>query len=293
METPQIIYIQGNGHSGSTLLSMVMELDARTFNAGELSFIIRKGIENEFCSCGDKIGQCPFWNEVLDKWKQRTNASIIELRTLRNRYERNLTTLRLYFAMFSNSQSLRRYNFLIGILFESIAQVSGKNIIIDASKSPQRALILSRFKNIRVLHLIRDFKGVLNSAKKSWTRDLEKGYEEDKQPRKTYRVLLDWLFINSLGSLHRLLYPSVWLTYRDFIQFNSKVLNERLEPQLYIKELRPMSSEHMIAGNALRLEKNVMLNSETGFKYENLTQGQLRIARSVDKIFSIWLANES
>ena len=54
-----------------------------------------------------------------------------------------------------------------------------------------------------------------------------------------------------------------------------------------------MSSEHMIAGNALRLKKNVMLNSETGFKYENLTQGQLRIARSVDKIFSIWLANES
>ena len=108
METPQIIYIQGNGHSGSTLLSMVMELDSRTFNAGELSFIIREGIENEFCSCGDEVGQCPFWNEVLDKWKQRTNASIIELRTLRNRYERNLTTLRLYFAMFSNSPSLRR-----------------------------------------------------------------------------------------------------------------------------------------------------------------------------------------
>ena len=66
----KVLYIAGNGHSGSTLLDIVIGSNPSIFSAGELGFITRPSIWEEFCSCGTKISECTLWighNEAMGK----------------------------------------------------------------------------------------------------------------------------------------------------------------------------------------------------------------------------------
>jgi hypothetical protein len=67
-----VLYIAGGGHSGSTILSIVLGISKHIFTAGEVKFYgehtndeleIWKYIEN-ICMCGRKSKECPFWTVV-------------------------------------------------------------------------------------------------------------------------------------------------------------------------------------------------------------------------------------
>ncbi len=61
-----------------------------------------------------------------------------------------------------------RYAEYTGALFNAIADLSGADVIVDSSKSPARALALSRTPglDVRMLHLVRDVRGVAYSLRK-------------------------------------------------------------------------------------------------------------------------------
>ena len=67
------------------------------------------------------------------------------------------------------------YAEMTAALYRSISDVSGKTVILDSSKKPLRtyALLATGTVDVRVLHLVRDGRGVVWSRLKSLPRDVE------------------------------------------------------------------------------------------------------------------------
>ncbi len=57
-------------------------------------------------------------------------------------------------------------------LYRAIANVADADYVVDSSKAPAYAIILSRMRNvdIRLLHMVRDVRGVAYSATKKKIR---------------------------------------------------------------------------------------------------------------------------
>jgi hypothetical protein len=257
-ERIKVIYIVGNGHSGSTLLDIMLGNGESCFGAGELTNIVKPDLENEYCSCGQRIAECEFWSKVYEKWHKIMSISPLEYRYLRNRYERN----KMFFITLLNSilpsKNFKLYQRNTQLLFECIKEVSGASIIIDSSKSPQRIAVLKSVVDIKAVHLCREFKGVLNSAKHSLKKDLSRGIENDRPARRTSKAFFDWLLTNVLSEIFLFRVQSLKLTYSDYIE----------NPQCYLKiddsfqkiiNQELFSAQHMLSGNHLRLTKNIKI----------------------------------
>lgn len=114
-------------HSGSTALSLFLSSHSKINSFGEVkSFIEQKkktleGTEN-FCSCGERIDQCPFWNKV---------------------------------KFHEGSSFLEKYNIFIENVFDSSPS---DNLICDSSKDLFFLRKLNKDK-IKVIFLVRDIRG--------------------------------------------------------------------------------------------------------------------------------------
>ena len=53
----------GSGHSGSTILDILLGNSARIESVGELLAGLKRA-EREICSCGIEMADCPFWRGV-------------------------------------------------------------------------------------------------------------------------------------------------------------------------------------------------------------------------------------
>lgn len=58
------VYITSCGHSGSTLLDLLLGAHSKSFSIGEIKQWERY-IKNDLnCCCNEKVVQCSFWQEV-------------------------------------------------------------------------------------------------------------------------------------------------------------------------------------------------------------------------------------
>lgn len=63
----QIVHIIGSGHSGSTLLDMILGGHSLISSLGEASFLhynVREHKALDVCTCGLHVLECPFWSSV-------------------------------------------------------------------------------------------------------------------------------------------------------------------------------------------------------------------------------------
>ncbi len=282
-----VVYIAGNGHSGSTLLDIILGNGENCFSVGELSFIIRDGLEEEYCSCNIQIKSCEFWTEVFDLWSKSRISDFKQYKRSRHKYERNATFLRTLMNSIFPTREFKVYKINTELLFDAIHKVSGANVIIDSSKSPQRIAVLRGNLNIKVIHLCREFKGVLNSAKHAMKKDIKKGIEADSNARRTSKTLVDWVLTNLLCSIFKIGVPTKKLKYKDYIQKPEKF--KEFHPAFAkIVNQHSFSAEHMIAGNHIRLKKDIKIDPNLGFSYNRLSKRQLTLATWVDRIFWFW-----
>ena len=281
----KVLYITGNGHSGSTLLDMILGNSPNTFSVGELTFISRETILEEYCSCGKLIGNCEFWSVIWSKWEKRTGINISEYRKLRLKFERNKTTIRTFVNKIFPSKDFKKYCECTKVLFGCIQEVTGAEVIIDSSKSPQRIPVLNRSVDLKVIHLCRNAKGVLNSAKKSYKKDMKAGIEVDLPERRTSKTLVEWVFVNLICEIFCIGVNSKKLKYESYIG-NLKRL-EKIDESIKITK-QSFSTPHMIAGNKIRLDKDIKINNSIGFKYSRLSPRQFFMADLFDKVFFWW-----
>ena len=72
MNRPNIIYIAGLYHSGTTLIDQYLGSDKNIVGLGEVFKFIKDGPESK-CTCGMSSNDCEFWGEFA---KNKNNTSI-------------------------------------------------------------------------------------------------------------------------------------------------------------------------------------------------------------------------
>jgi glycosyltransferase involved in cell wall biosynthesis len=173
---PTVIYIAGSGRSGSTILERTLGELPGFVNVGELIDLFwRVAPRSERCGCGQVFASCPFWTGVgaraFGGWESERLAAIHRLqgRVARQRHLPQLMALPHSGRGFR--ADVTRYGRDYASLYLAIAAEAGANRVVDASKRPAQALALARSGiDVRVIHLVRDVRGVAHSLSKHVTR---------------------------------------------------------------------------------------------------------------------------
>ncbi len=151
---PRVLYITSRGHSGSTLLSLLVSGHSQVVSAGELKMLTNPDPQRRLCSCHRRVpSECPFWGEVEQRVMEELGCSLDQL------------------LLGEGGDDVRflRHN---EVLFSAIAQVSGSSLIVDSSKSlPRLSRLLTVQKQgsafvLHPVHLHRGPFGSMNSARK-------------------------------------------------------------------------------------------------------------------------------
>lgn len=285
-----VLYIMGAGRSGSTLLDMILGSHPDMLGAGELTNAARNGwLKNEDCSCNRPVGECPFWTEMRRVW-EKSDADLkhyVALQDLFERYERLPNLLR---ERLSPSPEFREYADSTYALFEAIREVSGKPVVVDSSKIPIRALALSMVSglDLRLVHLIRDGRGVAASLNRRWRKDEEPGVTRDVKGRPVWRTAAFWTVVNLVSEwAGRRLGPgkSVRIRYEDLVASPNETLAKvgavaDVDYSRLAEHLAgggTVGAEHNIAGNRLRMSKAVHLRPDVGSWKDTLSESQQRL----------------
>ena len=288
-----VLYIVGAGHSGSTLLDIVLGNHPKIASSGELGNFIRKGwINGRYCGCGKWSNKCQFWSNVYKEWTYRVGVNdAVGYLALQNAFERFRCWLRLQKERrrLAGSGRFGAYADRTQALFEAVRAVSGKSIIVDSSKNPVRALALSMISGVdlRVVHLVRDGRGVIWSYMKK--KNMGRNIPSDRLYTSSWRAGFLWFLINVSSEfvLWKTGLHGVRIKYEDFVEQPEEVLKQ-IGQMLEIKfdavaKLLSSGKEvvigHPIAGNRIRMAGSIRFRPD--YEWKKL------LPKNVQRIF--WL----
>ncbi len=272
----KVIYILGYGRSGSTILGSLLGQHAQAVNVGEMVQLPNEGWRlNNYCACGQRGNDCHFWSEVKHRWLQLSDlGSVDEYISMQRRYlgvSASLPYIRPNAG--SEPENLAAAQ-ATAALYRAVAEVSGKNIIIDSSKLPQWAFAVSAVPDIdlRVIHLVRDGRSTAHSLAKTYQRDDVAGVQMDILGRPVWSTAFRWSVYNLLSEyfITTSRVPSLRLRYEDFTSNPSAALDNigHLADMDYaavaadVKAGKPLLAGHAIAGNRLRMNREIHLRSD-------------------------------
>lgn len=168
---PVIVYIAGSGRSGSTMLERTLGETPGFVNVGELIDLFRRPRDGERCGCGVAFNDCPFWAGVGKRafggWDRGDLPDIGQLQARIARQRRLPQLLAGKLADNGFRAGVAAYGARYRQLYRAIAAEAGAQHVVDASKWPVQALALARAGlDVRVVHLVRDARGVAYSLAK-------------------------------------------------------------------------------------------------------------------------------
>jgi glycosyltransferase involved in cell wall biosynthesis len=223
---PVVLYIAGSGRSGSTLLERTLGEMPRAVNVGELIDLFwRAAPRDERCGCGQVFSECPFWAGVGARayggWSARQLDAVHQLqrRVARQRFMPRL--LALPHGTDSFRVDVARYGREYAPLYAAIAAQAGADYVVDASKWPVQALALARAGlDVRVIHLVRDVRGVAYSLSKADVRRPHAVGQQDLMYRRApANAALRWVACQSQAELlGRRGLPVTRMRYEDFVR---------------------------------------------------------------------------
>jgi len=141
-------------------------------NVGELIDLFRHTARHgERCGCGEPFADCPFWTSVGKRafggWDTESVAEVRTLLSQVSRQRRMPQLLGMRLAGRDFREHVAAYGARYASLYRIIAAEAGANCVVDASKWPVQALALARAGlDVRVIHLVRDVRGVSYSLGK-------------------------------------------------------------------------------------------------------------------------------
>lgn len=222
-DAPLVLFIGGAGRSGSTLLESMLARLNRVTVLGEVTHLWERGLGNdELCACGAPFSSCPFWVGVgqlaYGGWDKVDLERVRVLRDAVDRQRRMPSTARRHPGSRMRAVLLE-YGALHRRLFQAASRVSGADVVVDSSKVPPTALAYSHDRHIdlRVMHIMRDSRGVAFSWSKSVPRPETRTAELMPQPSAVESSL--WWLSHNYG-MKLLTYRHVPVThfrYEDFV----------------------------------------------------------------------------
>ena len=176
-----LTYILAASHSGSTLLAMLLGSHPAVCSVGELKIAPQSlgDPETYRCSCGARIKECAFWQDVAAGMARRGHEFTVatagtDFRTVPSTYARRLlrpmhrgpalealrdTALACLPAWRAARPRIQQRN---AALIATLAELTGAQVVVDSSKIAVRLKYLRRNPelNVRVVRLIRDGRAV-------------------------------------------------------------------------------------------------------------------------------------
>lgn len=266
----RVLYIGGTGRSGSTLLDRMLGQVPGVVSAGELVHLWSRGLaEGQLCGCGERFGDCAFWKDVgrraFDGWDSLDAAEMLALqhRVDRNRFIPLMLRPGLRPAY---AEALGRYANLLARLYRAIRDVSGAEVVVDSSKHSSTAFLLRRVPglDLRVVHLVRDARGVAHSWSKRVRRpEVVEGTEYMPMPGPV-RSSAEWVAFNGLFDLLAATrVPTALVRYESLVCDPKRELRRVLrladveggELSFVHEDAVELEVAHTVSGNPMRFER--------------------------------------
>ena len=295
----RVLFTGGLGRSGSTLVEKLINELPSTFSVGETVHLWERGVrDHERCGCGDAFADCRHWDavgrEAFGGWDRVDVDRMIDLRWSEDRSRR---LPQIFQAVRTGKLSDAQREYLDGMRSVLVASatvaaaerstasapVSADDVIVlDSSKHLSTAALLAcdPALDVRVLHLLRDPRGVAYS----WMKTVERP-ETDGEIMPQYsakRTAGRWVTDNlGFSSLARLGVPTLQVRYEDILAAPQERLVEIARFAGAIDDTTTAldfiegntahlsTSMHSIAGNPLRFGgDDVTLRLDDAWKTE-------------------------
>lgn len=271
----RLLYIMGTGRSGTTILDVLLSAGEEVFGAGELTYIFRDGlVGNKKCSCGQLALECPFWDQV--RKLSGLNPADLEAGEEINRSLEKHGRFPLAALGLVASGRLELYRRLNSRILTAVAAVAGAKVVVDSSKYAGRALLLSRFvsKDAKIILLTREPAGLIAAFRKS--------NKEEQRPKSALAVLVYYFYSLTCFRWVQLRRPDRVLTV-SYERLMAEPVSELERIQVWagidlgeaierLRAGRPFAVRHMVTGNRLRHQGEVVFTPSSGAKV-NLGRG--------------------
>lgn len=157
----KVLFIAGNGRSGSTLFDVILGQVEGFFAVGEVRNLWDYGlVENRPCGCGQPVRECETWSAII---KDMPGGDATDPATMAAWRERFAQTKRLLPILtrgpaYARDEDKQAYLRSTEQLYHQIARTTGARVIVDSSKWPTYAYLLNSIESldVHVLHLVRD-----------------------------------------------------------------------------------------------------------------------------------------
>ena len=235
MAEPGLLLIRGLGHSGSTLLDLILGAHPSVVGLGEASRVLLSSSADEFasyqlndwrsvynkpCTCGSMLDECELWSRFFSNWPNRRKESF------EDEFSRLISPL--------SSQSI--------------------DWIVESYQSDERLLDLHRsVRPVRVIHLTRDVRSWIHSEARRGVTRFGRGRSVG------WRGLQRWVRVNWKleKKLRQSSLQSFRLGYEELAlapEASLKLLCDWLKIDFCWDMMQPkdFSSSHIIAGNRMR-----------------------------------------
>jgi hypothetical protein len=310
----RLVYILAASHSGSTLLSMLLNSHPDVCTVGELKATSLGDPGKYRCSCQQLIRDCPFWNGISQDMAARgfdfdiANAGT-DIRTGMSPYVRRLLkplhrspALEIVRDMALNLSPAWRRN-LPNILARNLALIqcvaarTGKKAIIDSSKIGIRLKYLLRIPelDIRVIRTIRDGRGVtltyidparFADASDPTLRQGGMGGSRVEERLTMEQAAKEWRRSNEEAEeVLKLLDQSKYIVnhYESLCRNPKETLHKiftfiGVDPEKRTKDFRMV--EHHVVGNGMRLDSCSEIKLDERWR-TNLTSADINIFNAV------------
>lgn len=267
---PKLIYISGGGHSGTTILDLMVSSSPEVFSIGEGKHYDDRILGNNstnLCTCKKSFSDCKYWKEIKEKESRKINfEGSLEIKHILKNF------IGIIFFKIRFFQPKR--NTVISSWFSSCFDGAKKlkpeiQYILDSSKDPFHLhSISSKIENeIFIIHIIRDCRGYAysynNLQRKAKGLDI-KNYVTS---------LIEWVLVNllTIRVIDKFKLPFIRLSYEEFCA-NPEVIRKRLNSSLNIKIPSDFISainndiHHHIDGNNLRFKKLESIKKDDKWK---------------------------
>jgi hypothetical protein len=220
-----VLYIGGTGRSGSTLVERSLAQLPGVAAVGELRSLWRAVLtDDRRCSCGQVVSACAFWQEVGDRafggWHADHVQSLLGLQHAVDRHRR-LPTL-VGRGDPGSSKDVAALASAWTEVFRAIREARDARLVVDSSKYPAHAAVLrvSGGVDLRVVHLIRDPRGVAHSWSKPGIVKPDATQAGATMPVFGHgRTAAEWVAYNlAFDRIHALGTPTLRLRYESFVR---------------------------------------------------------------------------
>lgn len=261
----RVLFVGGAGRSGTTIVSTILGQAPGVFAAGELRYAWERGFDQDHrCGCGRPFSECPVWTRVVeDAFGDDGPPDPVAV------HEDLLHRLRILRIPIGLARSLvgrplvpyHRHDAAIHRLYRAVADLPGVDVVVDSSKSPLYARLLTRLPDVELtmLTVVRDPR----AGAWSWRRLKPTGDRDDgatMQRLEIWRSALVWsVWYALLGRWFPAGPEHLVLRYEDFVERPEESIRTVLDrlgrsagPEFTAEGTVRLEPTHTVAGNPNR-----------------------------------------